>query len=194
MDLKIDWKVGLAAAALIVAVVFALQTRWSDERAAWELQADQVRERSAELVEEAAEAAAAAARRAIEAEAKADSAEAAREAAEAILTTLPPVPAECEAVVAQRDTIFMEVIDTLVVSSDMYRQAWTIERARADDLALLNGGLATQLAETVKLLDKRPKDRWWMPEVGAGVFAGICTTGQPCTGVGATLAWKVRLP
>ena len=44
------------------------------------------------------------------------------------------------------------------------------------------------------VLDSRPRPLSpLIPEIGVGAFAGFCSTGQPCVGVGVGVQWKVRL-
>lgn len=194
MNLSFDWRVVGAAAALIVAVVFAFQVRMNDAKDAWEAEADSIREASALAIGEFQRQSAVLDSLYVLSLQEGAEAQESREVAERRLRDIESVsvPPECDSVVAVRDTIYMEVIDTLRVSSDQYRAAWLIERERGDSLELTADELATQLAANVKLLDNRPKDRWYVPEVGAGIFAGLCTDGLPCSGVGATLSWELR--
>lgn len=99
------------------------------------------------------------------------------------------VPAPCVPFTAVRDT----VIDTLIVSVDDWKEAYEEGVTALDFLRLSRDEILLSRDSVVAVLADRPGPReWWVPEVGAGVFTGICTGQQVCSGVGVTFSWKVR--
>lgn len=102
-----------------------------------------------------------------------------------------PTPApSCEAFTEPRDRVirFQEVrygdlqaaYDKRGDAMDLLRRAEIAARGAADSL--------------YAVLDDRPRPlSLLIPEVGVGAFAGVCSTGAPCAGIGFTLQWKVRL-
>lgn len=101
------------------------------------------------------------------------------------------VPEPCEEIVAQRD----ELIDSLIVEADSWRDAYHAERRAVDALRIANTALTVAYDSLTAVLEDRPRPRpRWAPSLQAGVFAGICSDGKPCVGVGAGLTVEVKLP
>lgn len=103
---------------------------------------------------------------------------------------LPAPSPSCEAFTEPRDEVirFQEVRygdlqkahETQTKAMDLLRRAEIAARESADSL--------------YAVLDDRPRPLSpLIPEVGVGAFAGVCSTGAPCAGIGFTLQWKVRL-
>jgi hypothetical protein len=103
---------------------------------------------------------------------------------------LPAPPPDCEPFTLPRDSVIMfmeerhetitEAFERQREASALLRQAEARAREAADSLS--------------SVLDDRPTPLSpFIPRVGLGATAGICTTGQPCVAVGLTLSWEVRL-
>ena len=93
--------------------------------------------------------------------------------------------------VVSRDSIIADLRN----ESDGWRSAFESQRAA---YVKLEGALA--LAESSRdslaaVLADRPGARpWYLPRVGVGPFAGVCSNGQACVGPAAvTVSWEVRL-
>ena len=95
-----------------------------------------------------------------------------------------PVPEGCEAVVAAH----REVIDSLVVSRDDWRDQFTAQREAASRLAVAYDTLdsAYRHMQDAYHLIKNPPRRI---QIAPAAFAGLCTDGRPCAGLGLTLRW-----
>lgn len=102
-----------------------------------------------------------------------------------------PVPDTCYAVVAQRDSL----IDAALAEADRWRAAYEAERSAADRLREGYNALLVVSDSLVAVLEDRPKPRpRWLPSLQVGLFAGICSDGQPCVGVGGGLTVEIKIP
>jgi hypothetical protein len=95
----------------------------------------------------------------------------------------PPDPA--------RDSIIDDLAadnEQLVVAYDSVSSAYEILRVSYNSLLVVNDSLSSVLSDR-----PRPRSRW-APSIQAGVFAGICSDGRPCVGVGAGLTVEIKIP
>jgi len=132
---------------------------------------------------------------------RADSAEARAAAAEAVADELAgrtrervvevrrvEVPVAAQPFVAPRDSI----IDDLVVENDSLRAANGALHEANDELRAALWGTQRSVAELQEVIDLVPGPKaWWKPELGAGVFVGLCTGNEVCAGSGLTLTWRI---
>ena len=97
------------------------------------------------------------------------------------------VPAPCVPFTAPRDTI----IDTLFVAVDTWRTAFD-EGIAANTLLRDGLTLVTESRDSLALVlaDRPGRRQWWVPQLGMGGFAGVCTDLRSCAGVGLTLSWE----
>lgn len=90
-----------------------------------------------------------------------------------------------------RDAVIDDLVqenDSLRVAVDEYRTAAERLREGYNSLLVVNDSLTSVLAD-------RPKPRArWMPSLQVGVFAGVCSDGKPCVGVGGGLTVEVKIP
>lgn len=111
-----------------------------------------------------------------------------REAEAAVDTT--PVPAGCEVAVGVRDRLISEC--QLQVAN--VKEALGLQTEAAAKLRAAAAKSAERADSLASVLADRPKPKpSWLPDVGAGPFAGICMNGQLCYGLGVQLSWKVSL-
>ena len=98
------------------------------------------------------------------------------------------VPVAAQPFIAPRDSI----IDNLIEENGSLRVA-------IGELQVANKDLRAALWKTQNSLEALqeviadvpgPKP-WWNPELGAGVFVGLCTGNEVCAGTGFTLTWRV---
>ena len=103
---------------------------------------------------------------------------------------LPAPPTDCEPFTAPRDSVIVvmeERHDNITAAFERQREATVLLRAAEAQAHRAADSLAA-------VLDSRPRPLSpLIPEVGLGIFAGMCTTGQPCAGIGVGLQWKLRL-
>lgn len=95
-----------------------------------------------------------------------------------------PVPEGCEVIVARH----REALDELEISRDGWRDQFTAQREATARLVVAYDTLDaayTTLNRAYRLARNPPKRFIVAP----AVFAGLCTDGQPCAGVGLTLRW-----
>lgn len=79
----------------------------------------------------------------------------------------------------QRDDALAAYYDQLDATAKL-RAALSVSEASGDSLSAV--------------LSDRPGDKpWWVPQLGIGPFVGVCATGTPCSGIGATLSWEIHL-
>lgn len=86
------------------------------------------------------------------------------------------------------------VRDTLIAQMDTVAREWEAayreQVVATDSLKVSLGHLTVARDSLVSVLEDRPRPRSsWMPEIGAGPFVGVCTSG-PCLGVGVSLTWR----
>jgi len=103
---------------------------------------------------------------------------------------LPAPPVDCEPYTAPRDRVIMameERHENITAAFERQREAAVLLRAAEAE--------AHRAADSlVAVLDSRPRPLSpLIPEIGVGAFAGFCSTGQPCVGIGVGVQWKVRL-
>lgn len=105
-----------------------------------------------------------------------------RERIRLVVDTLPP------------DTIRDPIINDLLVEAEQWQAAYELEvDAHADTrqaLVLARASVDSLTALVNRVPDERSP---WLPQVGIGLFTGVCSSGTVCTGAGATLSWKIRL-
>lgn len=105
-----------------------------------------------------------------------------------IMTELPVPTVQCLKETAPRDSIIRlqdQQIADLQVALDEQQSATTDLRSALD---------ATQeaLDSTLSALSARPRFTF-APEITLGGFAGICTTGQPCAGLGVGIGFRIPI-
>jgi len=98
------------------------------------------------------------------------------------------VPAIAAPFVQPRD----EIIDDLIIENSALRQA---NAALRESTVILRTALTASQVSVAALKgvieDVPGADDWWEPELGAGVFVGLCTGNEVCAGAGLTLTWRV---
>lgn len=101
-----------------------------------------------------------------------------------------PPELEDHPAIVKRDSI----IDDLVEQRDNALAAFR-EQGRAVSKLRAAVSVAEASADSLSdVLSDRPGDKpWWVPQLGVGPFAGVCTTGVPCSGIGATLSWEIEI-
>ena len=103
---------------------------------------------------------------------------------------LPAPPPDCEPFTAPRDSVIVvmeERHDNITAAFAREREAAVLLRQAADRATTAADSLAA-------VLDSRPRPLSpFIPEIGVGAFAGFCSTGQPCVGIGVGVQWKLRL-
>ena len=98
------------------------------------------------------------------------------------------VPEACASVVVVRDAI----IDTLIVESDTWHAAYDTLVTASAVLQMSFGLQSIALDSLTAVLTDRPLPRpRWLPSVSPGVFAGVCSNGAGCVGVGVTFSWSI---
>lgn len=105
-----------------------------------------------------------------------------RERIRTVVDTLPP------------DTIRDPIIHDLLRESEQWQTAYALEvdahAATREALTLARVSVDSLTA----LVERAPEERSpWLPQVGIGLFTGVCSSGTVCTGAGATLSWRIRL-
>lgn len=105
-----------------------------------------------------------------------------RERIRVVVDTLPP------------DTIRDPIIHDLLTEAEQWQAAyeWEVEAHAETRQALV---LARASVDSLTALAHRVPDERspWLPQVGIGLFTGVCSSGTVCTGAGATLSWRIRL-
>jgi chromosome segregation ATPase len=96
-----------------------------------------------------------------------------------------------EPAIVQRDSLIADLRN----ESDGWREAY---EEKSEAYALLAEAL--RYAESSRdsllaVLKDRPGERpWYVPSVGVGPFAGVCSNGSTCAGpVAVSLTWRIRL-
>lgn len=98
------------------------------------------------------------------------------------------VPVEAEPFVAPRDSL----IDELIVEADTLRAANSALREANSQLRLALGRTESVAAAYREVIEDVPgAEPWWKPQLGAGVFLGLCTGNEVCAGTGLTLTWRI---
>lgn len=96
---------------------------------------------------------------------------------------LPPDPA--------RDSIIDSLVadnEQLVAVYDSVSAAYTVLLHSYNSLLVVNDSL-------LAVLEDRPRPRpRWAPSLQAGVFAGVCSDGRLCAGVGGGLMFEIKIP
>jgi hypothetical protein len=101
-----------------------------------------------------------------------------------------PVPDTCAPFVARRDSI----IDEAVARGDRWRGAYFAKSKEATSLREALAAVRVANDTLVAVLNDRPIPLpAWVPEIRAGAFGGMCTTG-PCAGVGVGVTWRIKIP
>lgn len=107
-----------------------------------------------------------------------------------MIEELPAPPADCEPFTAPRDSVIVE----LGLRADDLLAAFNTERSAANQLRIAEARSRAAADSALAVLADRPLPKpGWIPEIGLGATAGVCTTGQPCVAVGVTMSWKLRL-
>lgn len=101
-----------------------------------------------------------------------------------------PPELEDHPAIVQRDSIIDEVVeqrDDALHAFEEQKEATATLRDALEESRETVDSLST-------VLEDRPGPKpWFVPEVGAGPFAGLCSGGRPCTGVGVHVSWQVSL-
>lgn len=95
-----------------------------------------------------------------------------------------PVPEGCEAIVADHRA----ALDSLETSRDTWRASYEGQKAATALLGVAYDTLEvayTRVRTAYELLRNPPRRL----QVAPAVFAGLCTDGRPCAGVGVTIRW-----
>ena len=99
-----------------------------------------------------------------------------------------PVPEPCLPIVTQRDSIITELLEQMEQRDTVIVQ----QRHAFDALLVSHASLEAAVDSLTDVLGDRPiRLPSLIPEIGLGVTAGICTTGQPCVAVGVQLKWDI---
>ena len=183
MDTPTTLRIGAVVAAVAIAAL-ALGNCYGSERQDWEdriadvqLVVAQLRAQNEDLREQAAAH-----------ESITDSIVAVAEPLEQPLAlqidrVLPSLPPETR-------TLVLELQD----QSARWQAAFRAERSRSQALLAAEATVRAAADSLQAALDARPGERpWWIPREGVGPYVGICTSGLPCAGVGATLSWEIKL-
>lgn len=105
-----------------------------------------------------------------------------------IVTELPVPTVQCLKETAPRDSIIhlqdLQIADLRVALDE--------EQSAAGDLRIALDATQTALDSTLSALAARPKFTF-APEITVGGFAGICTTGQPCAGIGVGVGFRIPI-
>lgn len=125
-----------------------------------------------------------------QAEARADEAgRRARERVEVVREV--EVPVYAVPFTAPRDSI----IDDLVTENYELREVIISERAASASLRVALGRVTASEASLKAVLDARPGPApWWRPSMGLGAFAGACSDGRMCSGIGLTMSFRIPTP
>jgi hypothetical protein len=118
----------------------------------------------------------------------AEAAEARQPVIDTMIVRLPPAETPGE---AQRDTIITELQTQVQTWKSAYQkqlEAGAVLRVALGEMTARGDSLEAVLA------DRPTKKPWWIPEVVMGPFAGLCSEGRPCAGVGVALGWKIGGP
>lgn len=100
------------------------------------------------------------------------------------------VPEPCTTIVASRDSVIVTLLDQLADADEAYDSldaGFMRLRSAYDLLSIVNDSLSNVLSDR-----PRPPSRW-LPRLGVGPIAGICTDGA-CVGVGVSLSWELPWP
>lgn len=105
-----------------------------------------------------------------------------------IMTDLPVPTVQCLKETAPRDSIIrlqdLQIAD-LRVALDEQQEATAEVRTALE-------ATQTALDSTLSALAARPRFTF-SPEITVGGFAGVCTTGQPCAGVGVGVGFRIPI-
>jgi hypothetical protein len=184
---NLKWVLGAVA---VVAAVLVLRSFLSARDAEWQARVETEMVRAELALGEADSFAYQAALQ----EARADSAFALAEERDTVIIRmveeLPAPPVDCEPFTAPRDSVIMVMEER---HNDI-RTAFEKEREAAALLRQAEAAAHRAADSLMAVLDDRPRPvSPLIPEIGVGVFAGMCSTGQPCAGIGVGVQWKVRL-
>ena len=104
------------------------------------------------------------------------------------IVQLPPAETPGE---VERDEIIVE----LVRNRDKWKLAYELSEMANGQLTQALGLAVVRGDSLHAVLEDRPgKKPWWIPELGIGPFAGLCSGGKPCVGpVSLNLSWKIKL-
>lgn len=183
----IKWVLGATA---IVAVVLVVRSYVGAKDAEWQTRVEVVQAQSREnlaigdsLREEAAELRGLATSLAFAAEQR-------DTVVIRMVEQLPAPPPDCEPFTLPRDSVIIALQEQYGLATAAYRT----ERSASDQLRLAEAKARESSDSLLAVLADRPKPLSpLIPEIGVGLFAGLCTTGQPCAGVGVGFQWKVRM-
>lgn len=182
----------VVAIAIAIAVVVTDRCRQGDI-SEWEDRVAQAQQNHAADMARIAEVLEQESVRADSAEARAQELEAQepviRERIDSVRVQTPP-ELEDHPAITRRDSI----IDTLIVQRDSWKDLFREEQAANVRLRGLLDDAVADADSLSAVLDDRPSERpWWLPRLGVGPFAGMCSSGRPCSGVGATLSWDIAI-
>jgi len=184
-------EIGLVA--LLLVSVFVVIRMDVAERRQWR-EWEETRDSVAAHVAAEAQAAADATLRADSAEARAAAAElvadelAGRTRERVVEVRRVEVPVAAQPFVAPRDSI----IDDLIVENESLRVANSALHDANDELRSALFRTQRSVAELQEVINLVPGPKsWWKPELGAGVFVGLCTGNEVCAGTGLTLTWRI---
>lgn len=100
------------------------------------------------------------------------------------------VPEYAVPFVAPRDSI----IEDLMVENEILEGANLALRASNSYLRLALGRVTASESALRAVLDDRPRPTSrWLPSVGFGAFAGACSDGRACSGLGVTVGWEIPI-
>jgi hypothetical protein len=185
----------IAVVALVAVVaVFVIDTCHNHSISEWEQRVTRVeeqvaheRERAEALKEEAASSAAKADSLA------ADLASRAPAIRERIIEVQIATPDSLrnEPAIIQRDSLIADLRN----ESDGWRAAYEEKSEAYDLLADALRYVESSRDSLLVVLADRPGERpWYVPSVGLGPFAGVCSDGSACVGpVAVSLTWRIRL-
>jgi len=86
------------------------------------------------------------------------------------------------------------IVEALVIENQNLRDAYDLQRSAADKLQLSYDALLVVNDSLMTVLDDRPiPPPEWIPSFRVGPFAGVCSSGTMCVGVGVSISWKVPI-
>lgn len=180
----------IAGAVAIVAAVLVVRSVWSAKDAEWQERVEREVARAEAAIEVGDSLRAEARYLSLEADSLIAEAAIKDTVIVTMLEQLPAPPPDCEPFTAPRDSAILVMQER----HDNVASAFARERESNIRLRQAEAKAAASTDSLLAVLDSRPRPLSpLIPEVGVGVFAGICTTGQPCAGLGVGVQWKVRL-
>lgn len=182
----VKWVRPLVIGLVVVLVTSLVAGRcYSSARAEWEARVERVQGAAEVHLERARAAEAEAQRWRTQAARLAEAAESAQPAIDSAVAELPPAETPGE---EARDEVIMALRGQVTLWRDAFRaqqEAYASLRIAYDNAIARGDSLDA-------VLDARPGERlWFLPELTMGAFAGLCSTGQPCVGVGVGLGWRI---